>query len=450
MRGTEGRTTGFRRAAVVLFAVFALVLAACGGSGGDGRGGDAPAGEPNAPAYVGPVEAPGGQAFYQPPDPLPAGRPGDILWSRTVTESADLDRLGVTVHQVLYRSDDALGEPIAVSGIVYLPADARTPIVGYGPGTRGLADECATSRILIAPARTARTPTATTPEAPVVATPTVTSTVTAPTATAPADIRAVLSAGWAVAVTDYEGLGTPGEHTYAVGRSEGHAVLDAVRAAIRLPGSGLSAQAPVAVMGYSQGGGAAVWAGEQAASYAPELDLVAVVGGGVPADLAVVANTLDGSLYAGFALAAASGLDAAYPELDLAAYLTAHGRAEIAAAQTECSAGLVANHVGQTIDEFTTTDPLATPEWQTRLEENRLGADPDSVPEVPILLYHAMSDSVVPYSQAEELRNRYCAAGASVTWRSFPGDHRDGDEQAAEVRAFVADRFAGRPAPGNC
>ncbi|UUU44488.1 lipase family protein [Streptomyces sp. NBC_00162] len=46
--------------------------------------------------------------------------------------------------------------------------------------------------------------------------------------------------GWAVVVTDYEGLGTPGVHTYTVGPSAGHAMLDAARAATRLPETGLS------------------------------------------------------------------------------------------------------------------------------------------------------------------------------------------------------------------
>ena len=37
-----------------------------------------------------------------------------------------------------------------------------------------------------------------------------------------------------------EGLGTPGQHTYEVGRSQGKAVLDVARAATRLSGTGLS------------------------------------------------------------------------------------------------------------------------------------------------------------------------------------------------------------------
>ena len=44
-------------------------------------------------------------------------------------------------------------------------------------------------------------------------------------------LGAYLKAGYAVAETDYEGLGTPGVHPYLIGSSEGRSVLDIVRAA---------------------------------------------------------------------------------------------------------------------------------------------------------------------------------------------------------------------------
>ena len=43
-----------------------------------------------------------------------------------------------------------------------------------------------------------------------------------------------LKAGYAVVRTDYEGLGTPGDHPYLIGVSEGRSVLDMVRAARKL------------------------------------------------------------------------------------------------------------------------------------------------------------------------------------------------------------------------
>ncbi|KPI16131.1 secretory lipase [Actinobacteria bacterium OV450] len=69
-------------------------------------------------------------------------------------------------------------------------------------------------------------------------------------------------------VTDYEGLGTPGVHTYTVGPSASRAMLAAARAASRLPETGLSANTPVGIMGYSQGGQAGSRAAELQGSYA--------------------------------------------------------------------------------------------------------------------------------------------------------------------------------------
>ncbi len=80
--------------------------------------------------------------------------------------------------------------------------------------------------------------------------------------------------GYIVVATDYPGLGTDGIHPYLIGESEGRAVLDSVRAARDLPDSGASDR--FAVWGHSQGGHAALYTGELAARYAPELKLVGV------------------------------------------------------------------------------------------------------------------------------------------------------------------------------
>lgn len=82
----------------------------------------------------------------------------------------------------------------------------------------------------------------------------------------------LLKRGYAVVAPDYPGLGTPGPHPYLVGESEGHAVLDAVRAARNAPEA--HAGQRFAVWGHSQGGHATLFAGLLAQSYAPELQLV--------------------------------------------------------------------------------------------------------------------------------------------------------------------------------
>ena len=80
-----------------------------------------------------------------------------------------------------------------------------------------------------------------------------------------------LKAGYAVVQTDYEGLGTPGDHPYLIGVSEGRSVLDMVprRAQAGFDGSASG----VVIAGHSQGGHAALWAASLQRKWAPELTL---------------------------------------------------------------------------------------------------------------------------------------------------------------------------------
>ncbi|CAJ63594.1 MULTISPECIES: lipase family protein [Frankia] len=410
----------------------ALALAGCAPGGGAPGGGQASssaaegaarAGVEDAagrPPYVGPVAAPAGEGFYRPPAPLPAGRPGDVLWSRPVPAAGSFATAGARVTQVLYLSAGALGRPIAVSGTVLVPAHPAgdAPILGYAPGTQGLGDDCAASKGLAVGVNLAV-----------------------------GAITQALARGWIVAVPDYEGLGTPGEHTYVVGPAEGHALLDIVRATPRVVGVAAAVPRRVGLTGYSQGGGAAVWAAQLAPAYAPDLDLRGVAAGGVPADLVAVGRALDGRGAAGLGLAAAVGLDAAYPELRLDALLTASGRGVFAAVRTACSLALVTGFAGRRIADLTTADPMTLPRWRARLAENTLGR---VAPRVPAYLYHATSDSLVAFDQAARLRTQYCARRVAVTWAPFPGDHIDGVGRTQDALRFLADRFAGLPTRGNC
>jgi alpha-beta hydrolase superfamily lysophospholipase len=95
----------------------------------------------------------------------------------------------------------------------------------------------------------------------------------------------MVARGFAIVMTDYQGLGTPGLHTYIGRVPQGNAMLDAARAAKKLPDTSLDPEGPLAFWGYSQGGGAAASAAELASSYAPELKVVGTYAGAPPADL---------------------------------------------------------------------------------------------------------------------------------------------------------------------
>src|SRR5437899_1356863 len=92
------------------------------------------------------------EGFYEPPDPLPSGVPGDLI--RAEPMDAYLVRglrLRVRAWRVLYRSTGATGEPTAVSGTVLVPSShtrAARPLIGYAVGTHGIGDAAAPSRLL--------------------------------------------------------------------------------------------------------------------------------------------------------------------------------------------------------------------------------------------------------------------------------------------------------------
>ena len=373
-------------------------------------------------------------AFYKPPSPLPTTKPGDIIRSRSSVFT--LDPIGkapvanVSSWQVLYQSTDALGQPMAVSGTVLVPTRpwlglGTRPLVSYSVGTRGIGDQCAPSYTLSQGADYEEL-----------------------------FIKAAVDQGWAVAISDYQGLGTPGLHTYMVGPSQGHAVLDMARAAQRLPGTGLSSSNPVGLMGYSQGGGGAGWAAQMAGSYAPDLKVKGSAIGGVPGDLTATANALDGSFFVAFAFMAALGLDTAYPELHLSNYLNDRGRQLMKDAENLCLVDVdgfstLIDIAFTHISDYTTTNPLTTPAWQARLDGTKLGG---AKPSAPVFQYHALVDEIVPFKQAADLRRTWCNKGANVTWTTLPlAEHALGlVEGQAPALAWMSARFNGIPTFGNC
>ncbi|MFH7595058.1 lipase family protein [Streptomyces racemochromogenes] len=353
-----------------------------------------------------------------------APRPGDIVSSApSAFHPLPGQPTGTRAWKVHYRSTTADGASNVVSGTVIVPQDGRTgprPLVTYAVGTVGLGDSCAPSDNL---------PYGTSMEANL--------------------IQQLTLRGWAVAVTDYEGLGTPGLHTYTVGPSAGHAVLDAARAAIRLPEAGLGADTPVGIMGYSQGGQAGGWAAELQGSYAPELRVKGTATGGVPADLMKVAASNNGSFGSGLIFMAAAGQDAAFPELKLDSYLNPAGRALVEGMKEGCVAIDAIAGSFKRISDLTTRDPLAQPDWQARLDQSRLGR---TAPAAPVLQYHALGDELIPYAVGRQLRADWCARGADLQFDTILlGEHVSGVITHSPAAAdWLADRFAGRRTHPDC
>jgi pimeloyl-ACP methyl ester carboxylesterase len=381
---------------------------------------------------LGPPQA-SAASFYDPPSPLPAGRDGDVIRHEASTFYIDpvkLIKADAGVRRIMYRSTDTHGSPIAVTGTVLTPRSAWhgtgvRPIVSYAVGTQGEGDDCAPSKALAAGFEY---------EGPFIA--------------------GLLARGYGVVVTDYEGLGTPGDHTYVNRASEGHAVLDAIRAAQRLPEAGLPDDGPVAIAGYSQGGGASAAAAELQPSYAPELKLKGAYAGAVPADLGEVAKNLDGHYAVGFLGFALVSMNYAYPELNIPALLNARGKQLFEQVRTECTVEAIAAHAFTqsstlTNDGRSLTAYLGEEPYRTRVAEQKIGT---LKPSAPVLIVHSALDDIVPYAQDRTLGRTWCGKGVKVQFStSLVPTHVLGAVRAyPEAFAWLEARFAGLPAFSNC
>ncbi len=373
---------------------------------------------PAEPAGTGLLPAPDGDAFYTPPDPLPGDGPGDLIWARAY-DGAPAGGVG---WQVLYRSENVAGEPIAVSGLVIAPATPTGSdiVLDWAHGTTGMGDQCAPSK-------------------------------GAAGFSAEGLVGGIaVDRGWTFVATDYEGLGTPGVHPYLVGESEGRGVLDIVRAAAQLAGAGVDADARVAIFGHSQGGHAALMAAELAPTYAPELDVVGTVAGAPPGELPLIAAAFASATTrgaaGGFGLMMQAGFLAAYPDLPVDAAVDAAAQPlldEVADTCTEEAFDLAA---GLTTAQ---PDPSANADWRAALEANSPGAvDPD----VPVLIYHGDADTTVPPTLSKTIRDQYCALGVTVQRTVYAdADHITVVFSAiGEIQGWIQDRLDGLPAPDNC
>jgi pimeloyl-ACP methyl ester carboxylesterase len=298
--------------------------------------------------------------------------------------------------------------------------------VDLAVGTQGLAPQCAPSKQFVATTEQELEP-----------------------------VEALLAMGWGVVVSDYEGYTTGATPTYVAGISEAHAVLDIARAAAAIPGTGITAATRWATMGYSQGGGASAWAASLAPSYAPDLHLVTDVSGGVPADIRDVAESLDGSAIGeGLQLDALIGLQQAYPgRFPLDAALSPAGLATEASVKGQCVVQTLASFPFGRFTDYSTGETIQ--QFDARPDVAAVYADDDlttrPAPTVPVLQYHAALDEIVPIGQARALNAAWCAAGTRTVFTVVPGDHIAGETAGLPAAlAWLADRFAGRPAPTTC
>jgi pimeloyl-ACP methyl ester carboxylesterase len=234
--------------------------------------------------------------------------------------------------------------------------------------------------------------------------------------------RKLLENGYAIAATDYPGLGTPGPHPYLVGESEARAVIDSVRAARSFPG--LEQSSRFAVWGHSQGGQAALFTGMIAKSYAPELRLVGVAAAAPATDLTTLMtddlDTTGGRNLTAMTLWSWSkvyGADmnaviapAAIPTIDALANMCIEGAFDIYVREK------LSSPLAQTF--LSIKNPATVEPWRSLLIRNTPGELPA---DIPVFLAQGTKDRLVIPEVTQAYMQQLCKGGSSVRMLMLPG-----------------------------
>jgi len=320
--------------------------------------------------------------FYNAPASIPAGAPGTVVRSETMNAPFPESQ----AWRVMYTSIGINGEPIVVTGMVFaptspVPAGGR-PVVSWAHPTTGIEDQCAPSR-----------------------------------SPKPYDdvqgLSEFLDLGWVVVATDYQGLGTDGMHPYLVGASEAQGTIDIVRAAQNLPETGASPN--YFVFGHSQGGQAALFTGQIASTYAPELHLLGVAAA-APAGLLVPLfqadkDTLAGAVLGSYAVTSWSDLFGYEESTVVKASLSKR----VHAVSEKCVVGgSRLSDIELGINDLIlkgrmwSADPATTAPWASQFALNTAAQAPIAA---PLLLTQGTADKIITPSTTAELTAMYVGMG---------------------------------------
>jgi len=331
-------------------------------------------------------------SFYATPSPMPQNAPGTVVRS----EPMDPPFPGAQAWRVMYSSIGINAEPIVVTGMIFAPTTPAPtggrPVVSWAHPTTGIEDQCAPSR-----------------------------------SKNPYDdvqgLQEFLNLGWVVAATDYEGLGTDGMHPYLVGASEARATIDIVRAARSL--SETSAMSNYFVFGHSQGGQAALFAGQMASTYAPELQLLGVAAA-APAGLLVPLFQADKDTAAGAVLGSYAVVSwSSVFGYDDRSVIKPTLLQRVHTVTDKCVVGgSRLSDVELGINDLVlkgrmwSNDPATTLPWSSQFAINTAGQSPIAA---PVLITQGTADKIITPSTSAQLTATYVAMGTDATEQVMDG-----------------------------
>jgi pimeloyl-ACP methyl ester carboxylesterase len=310
---------------------------------------------------------------------------------------------------------------VAVSGTLTIPKGKAPkggwPVVSWAHGTTGIADQCAPSRDGSEAIVNYAYPL----------------------------LQRWLKAHYAVVRTDYEGLGTPGAHPYLIGRSEGHSVLDAVRAARKLD---KRIGKRVVLAGHSQGGQSVLWAASLAPKYTPDLKVKGTLALAPVSHLAEQSTALPGfttpSGLSGLVAMILRGIDIARPAVGVPGLLGDRAAALYPQTLTQCLGPL------ESPSSFGGIAPADVLRQGADLSPllNALSkvADPDELKiRTPVQIQQGTADTTVFKLFTDPLVDAYKQRGIKVTYKTYEGVTHGGAvtdaHSAADATKYVRARL---------
>ncbi|KAA0021176.1 lipase family protein [Antrihabitans cavernicola] len=360
---------------------------------------------------------------------IPPAPKGNERGAIVAQQSADsmypaIAAIGARAFTVTYRSTSGVdGGNADVTGAVFAPSgpppDGGWPVVTVGHPTTGVADDCAPSRSadLLGNANL---------------------------------VIRLLQRGFVVALTDFQGLGTPGPHPYLEPNSAAFDLIDAVRAARAvIP----ETSTRWAAIGISQGGQASWAAAEHAGDYGDGLQFVGSANLSPAADVSGFATgsavnlSLPQELFLPLVIA---GMQVLHPELDPSAYMRGL-LADNSAALTSCSqeANLqkrsIATQIGK--DDAQPHSPADTDRMRGWLQALAL---PKNRAAGPMLVVVGETDNVIRPEWTEAAVKRACAIGDVIALHVRAGEGHANPKAIPEAVDWIGDRFTGLPAPSTC
>jgi hypothetical protein len=347
--------------------------------------------------------------FYDVPNPLPGGKPGDLIRSEEFDEY-DLPPEVLAVR-ILYHSRSANGDDVAVSGVVLYP-DRKAPpdgwpLIAWAHPLSGVARQCAPSL-----ARNLQ-------HGPYLA--------------------MYVNLGYAVVATDYAGLGTAFRNAFFDVQSNGKDVIDSIPAArAALP----QLNSRWIAVGIGEGGPAVAGVAELESDMHDSgyLGSIAISGLDDPQERFRLSDStkFDTPLFLAY------GIQTVFPQFNVKDILTDKGLSLHTQIEKSCT-----DPARQSSSE------ILNPNWASHRFVKQYFArnEPGQrAAKAPMLIISSALDPSIPISRTTQVISTMCKEGDEIQFDRYPDSELSslfGDSVAAQI-SWIEARFANRPAANNC